>query len=234
MGRPDEQKMVQGISTKLAKILKAKNRWERAMQDVPQIVRSTSTAYELPMAIELPGDVPSFSTPPPPPPRSPVSRQSFDSGTDSIHMASPHAVSPRVSHDFPDSHSSHHSGPSPPPAGHRPPPPPPNHEKPGFRNEDSDKLVVTAPTPSQYRTASGADKIAIMSPDEHPKPPPQHPSHSAFPPQRMEPPPLPPKTPLPDHQHGSRRPMQPQAPPYPMDDEGPPPVNMAQKPTYRR
>lgn len=238
MARTDEQKMVQGISTKLAKILKAKIRWERALRDdVPDIVRqrpSNSNSYDpTSFTAELPGDIPTHPYPMPLPPRSPASRQSFDSGEDSIHMASPqHAHSPRVSHDFQDTHSSHHSGPSPPPISQRPPPPPPDSEKPG-RDEDTDKLVVTAPTPSQYRTASGADKIAIMSPDEHPKPPPQV-NHGQWPPQRIEPPPLPPKTPLPDHQRGNGRPPALHAPPYPLDDEAPPPVNMAQKPTYRR
>lgn len=223
MGRTEEQKVVQGISTKLAKILKAKVRWERAARDVPDIVHSPPVALESPLAAELPGDTPMQ---PPLPPRSPASRQSFESGQDSIHMASPHPHSPRVSHDFADSHSSHKSGPSPPPVAHR------NDQTSSPRADDSDKLVVTAPTPSQYRTASGADLIAIMSPDEHPRPPPQH--QSAPPPQRIEPPPLPPKTPLPDHPQGGRRPAHNPAPPYPLDDEAPPPVNMARKPEYRR
>lgn len=229
MARTEEQRMVQGISTKLAKILKAKIRWERALRDVPDIVHPPTTSFESPLAVELPGDTPTY---PPLPPRSPVSRQSFDSGSDSIHMASPHLRSPRVSHDFADSHSSHKSGQSPPPTAHRPPFPPTNDRTSGSRPDDSDKLVVTAPTPSQYLTASGSDKIAIMSPDEHPKPPPQF--QSAPPPQRLEPPPLPPKTPLPDHQQGGRRPPSNPAPPYPLDDEAPPPVNMARKPEYRR
>ncbi|KAI6782682.1 Phospholipase A I-like protein [Emericellopsis cladophorae] len=148
MGKPDEQRMVQGISSKLAKILKARIRWERALlhPEVPRIRRPPSMT---------------------------------------------------------------------------------------FRNEDNDKFVVTAPTPGQYHTASGADKIAIMSPDEHPRPSQPHPM-SAFSHQRMEPPPLPPKTPLPDHQQNGRRPVPKQDPPYPIYDEAPPPVNMAQKPTYRR
>ena len=229
MSRTEEQKMVQGISTKLAKILKAKIRWERALRDVPDIVHPPTVSFESPLAVELPGDAPTY---PPLPPRSPVSRQSFDSGSDNIHMSSPHLHSPRVSHDFADSHSSHRSGPSPPPGTHRPPPPPSNDQTSGPRPDDSDKLVVTAPTPSQYRIASGSDKIAIMSPDEHPKPPPQF--QSGPPPQRIEPPPLPPKTPLPDYQQGGRRPPQNPAPPYPLDDEAPPPVNMARKPEYRR
>ena len=230
MGRTEEQKMVQGISTKLAKIHKAKIRWERALRGVPEITHSDSHHDDRPFAVELPGDLPSQAMVPP---RSPGSRQSFDSGQDSIHMGSPRMSSSRASHDFADSHNSHMSGPSPSPgiADQRPPPPPKDDAE-NKRNSDTDKLLVTAPTPSQYRTASGADKIAIMSPDEHPKPPP--PSESAMPPQRIEPPPLPPKTPLPEHQQGLRRPQHNPAPPYPMDDDAPPPVNMARKPDYRR
>jgi hypothetical protein len=78
-----------------------------------------------------------------------------------------------------------------------------------------------------------------MSPDEHPRPPPAHlftPPHT-----RIEPPPLPPKTPLPDSNSRQRQPQLSSSrlsnthiPPYPMDDDRPPPpVNMARKPEYR-
>lgn len=224
MGRPDEQRIVQGVSSKLAKILKAKIRWERAQSgEVPGITRSppSQMQMQMPMAAELPAGVPMH---PPPPPRSPAaaSRDSFESGRDSLFVT---AVSPRSSHD------------------HQPPRPvtasssPRNNAKPGsptLRPEDSDKLVMSSPTPDQYRNASGADKIAIMSPDEHPKQ--HHPGPlTSFPiTERIEPPPLPPKTPLPDHQGSVWRPSQTPAPPYPIDDEAPPPVNMARKPDYWR
>lgn len=228
MQRPEEQRIVQGVSSKLAKILKAKTRWERAQSgEIPGLTRSPASQMniQLPLAAELPAVVPPMPQPPPPP-RSPAtaSRDSFESGRDSLFVA---AVSPRSSHD--------HQGPRPntgssSPHSH----PPPKPASPTLGNEDSDKLVVTSPTPEQYRHASGADKIAIMSPDEHPKPPHAPPAAAAFPPERIEPPPLPPKTPLPDHQGPVWRPTPAMAPPYPVDDEAPPPVNMARKPDYWR
>ena len=88
--------------------------------------------------------------------------------------------------------------------------------------------MVNAPTPFQYRYASGADKIAIMSQDDQPKW-----AQPLAPSALMGPPPLPPKTPLPESQgrrgygHGGGL-------PYPLDDEAPPAVNMAKKPNYSR
>lgn len=227
MHRDDEQKMVQGISAKLAKVHKAKIRSERAAQGIPELIKTTSTNnFESPLAVELPGDVPLPQTP-----HSPASRESFESGSDTLHVSnndrlSSHFSSPRSSHDRLGPESA--NNPSPPPAPSSRPPPPPGGSP---RADDSDKFVVTAPTPSQYRVAAGTDKIAITSPDEHPRPPPTY--HNAPPATRIEPPPLPPKTPLPDHQQGPRRSHAP-LPPYPMDDEAPPPVvNMARKPDYR-
>lgn len=227
MSRTEEQKMVQGISSKLAKILKAKSRWERALRgEIPDIIRSpASQSFEFPMAVELQGDDgpihPALRRSPPP------SRESFESGRrDSLHTPS-NPISPRSSHELPSRPNTSSTPPS-----LRPPPPPPNNTKPTPRIDDSDKLIVTAPSPDQYQNYSGADKIAIMSPDEHPRPPPVAPS--SIPPQRLEPPPLPPKTPLPDAQGGTRRSTGGPRPPYPLDDEAPPPVNMARKPEYRR
>lgn len=211
MARHDEQKMVRGISTRLAKIHKTKIRYARGMQDVPEIVKSTSsTQMENPFAVELPGDVP----PSPSYTQSP-SRPSFDSGaSDNLHIGPPRNGSPQSGR----SHDHLH---------------PPNNQSPLSSNatspgEDPDRLMGHAPTPLQYRTASGNDKIAIMSPDEHPRPPPV-PKQSVLPPTRIEPPPLPPKTPLPERQHESHRVA---SPPYPVDEE-PPPVNMARKPDLR-
>lgn len=226
MAREEEQKMIHGISTKLAKIVKAKMRWERAAQGIPELVKSTSTNFEYPLAVELPGDAPASF---PPALHSPMSRSSFESGSDSLQVGPNRPASPRGSHDRirPDTGSSR---PSPPPTRERPLPPPPTSAT------SADQLTVSSPTPSQYRNASGADKIAIMSLDDHPRPPS---SQQGLPPAtRIEPPPLPPKTPLPDSHRqqqaaggrGSRVPT----PPYPVDDEAPPPpVNMARKPDYR-
>lgn len=227
MAREEEQKMVQGISAKLAKINKAKIRFERAAQGIPELVKSTSSNnFESPLAVELPGDVPSL----PPTPHSPASRESFESGPDTLHMPTNNHASPRSSHDRLGPESANGTSPPPAPPSQRPPPPPPSGGS-SPRIDDSDKLLVTAPTPSQYRVAAGTDKIAIMSADEHPRPPPTY--HNAPPATRIEPPPLPPKTPLPEHQQAPRRQHAP-LPPYPMDDDAPPPpVNMARKPDYR-
>jgi hypothetical protein len=212
MARHDEQKMVRGISTKLAKIHKTKIRYDRALRSgVPEIVKSTSsTTMENPFAVELPGDIP----PSPSYAQSP-SRPSFDSGaSDSLNVAHPHRQgSPRSLRS--QEHLHPPNGASPLSSGTPTP------------GDDPDRLLGHAPTPSQYRTASGNDKIAIMSPDEHPRPPPV-PKQTVLPPTRIEPPPLPPKTPLPERQQDMRT----ATPPYPVD-EAPPPVNMARKPDLR-
>ncbi|KAI1422951.1 acyl transferase/acyl hydrolase/lysophospholipase [Xylaria sp. FL1777] len=230
LGRDAEQRMVQGSSTKLAKIHRAKQRFER-LGSAPDIIATPASAMgsiDAPLAVELPGDMPlNF------PPRNtrPASRQSYDSGTD--HLPLPNTPSPRSSGER-TSPSNKRS--SPPQAAMR------------FQNapsspislaatmnpssdEDPDRLVVNAPTPTQYRHASGADKIAITSSDEYSRRQPvlQHQPH------RIEPPPLPPKTPLPDTSGVNNRRVSGQAPPpYPIDDVGPPPtVNMARKPNFR-
>lgn len=231
LAREAEQRMVQGSSTKLAKIHRAKQRFER-MSHAPDIVETPAPgqgmgSIDAPLAVELPGDMPSSF-----PARSarPSSRQSYESGND--HLALPNTPSPRSSGERVNTSSSRIS---PPQTATRPNNAPSSPiglstvTKPP-RNDDPDRLVVNAPTPTQYRHASGADKIAIMSPDEHPRPRP-HQHH------RIEPPPLPPKTPLPDAVGGGNRrpgpPGQP-PPPYPLDDVGPPPaVNMARKPNFR-
>ncbi|ODA79225.1 hypothetical protein RJ55_04818 [Drechmeria coniospora] len=214
MARESEQQMIHGISTKLAKILKAKLRWERAERGIPDLVKTTSTNnLEMPLAVELPGDMPtSFA------PRSPLSRSSFESGSESLQVGKTQPVSPRSSHD--------RVGPD----MDRPLPPRPISETSAAYVEEPDRLHFPSPTPLQYRHASGADKIAIMSADEHPRPPPR---------QQPLPPPVPPKTPLPDserhfQQHVGGRGHRMPTPPYPLDDEPPPPpVNMARKPDYR-
>jgi hypothetical protein len=211
LSRHEEQKMVQNASAKLAKIHFAKQRWERmGGSNVPDLVQTTSQDISMPLAVELPGDMPMF---PAGGPRSgtPPSRQSYESGAENLQLPSANTPSPRSSgevriHASPNRHS------LPPPA------------------EDSDRLLVTAPTPAQFRNASGADKIAIVSADEQPKrqvPPVTKQQQQQ--PHRIEPPPLPPKTPLPEKQMGGNRPTA----PYPIDDEPPPVVNMARKPDYR-
>ncbi|PTB62084.1 FabD/lysophospholipase-like protein [Trichoderma citrinoviride] len=217
MSRMEEQKMIHGISTRLAKIHKAKVRWERKIANVPQLVQSTSeNNFEHTFAVELPGDSPvgplSHS------PQSPPSRSSFDSAPDSLHLQANTLSSPRASGDL-----------SRPGTGHS------RFGK--ISPYDEKEAVVDLTSPSQYKMQYSDDPIAITSPDEEPRyqlplvPPPLVPSplrQST----RPEPPPLPPKTPLAEYGHRPRD-SETSIPPYPIDDEEcPPPVNMARKPDY--
>ncbi|KAK3378611.1 acyl transferase/acyl hydrolase/lysophospholipase [Podospora didyma] len=243
LSRESEQRMVQGASAKLAKIHFAKLRWRT---DLAQ----TTPDISLPLAVELPGDMPSSF----PPQNTPPSRQSYESGYDTLPVPGAETPSPRSSgerlHPSPKTTSQQHSP-------HRtslaapsgaPPPPPGRVAKPpagtaGVRieneSDDSDRFLVNAPTPAQYRTASGADKIAVLGPDDHPRrfqgPAASWQNQAQHPPPRVEPPPLPPKTPLPENQlRVSRAPaaVAVATPPYPLDEDAPPPVNMARKPNY--
>ncbi|KFA62354.1 hypothetical protein S40285_08588 [Stachybotrys chlorohalonatus IBT 40285] len=228
MARDEEKRVTYNIASRLSKIHKAKIRFERATLDVPEITKTSASSRSVnefePLAVELPGDSPINIIPPP---MSPGSRSSFESGDEQMHVSPNHAASPPT-HSQERFHNEE---------GLRPPPPPPKPlgtHSPAYNmgQSDTDKFVVSAPTPAQYRTASGADKIMITSPDEQPRPVASY--HTAPPPTRLEPPPLPPKTPLPDQQASQRFPAPLPSPPYPMDDdEAPPPVNMARKPEYR-
>ncbi|KAM3446835.1 hypothetical protein MY3296_009289 [Beauveria thailandica] len=237
MARDEEQRMILGISSRLAKVHRARQRLERQANTIPEVVKQQPSAnFDVPFAVELPGDTPSAF---PPSPRSGLSQTSFDSGRpDSLTVGNNptttwSGASPRGSYDY-----ARPGGAAPFPPGTASPPPPPsrasNRNGTGTPSSDPDRLLGTAPTPSQFRTASGADKIAIMSPDEHARPPPPAPQ-SPPPSTRIEPPPLPPKTPLPGHRISSSHASNGHAPPYPTDDEEapPPPVNMARKPDYR-
>ncbi|KAK3498991.1 acyl transferase/acyl hydrolase/lysophospholipase [Neurospora hispaniola] len=246
--RDDEQRMVQGASAKLAKIHFAKQRWERANSNstapgpIPELIKTTPS-ISMPLAVELPGDMPIY-----PPQRlgTPPSRQSYESGFDALSVPGHSAngintPSPRSSAERVHSakSSSSHLAPS------RPAPavPPPA----SFGTDDSDKLVAIAPTPAQWRNASGQDKIAIVTEDDQPRHPwypeyqnQQYQQHFQYPP-RIEPPPLPPKTPLssadglisPISLNGRQNTLPAAYVPYPIDDdEEPPVVNMARKPNY--
>ena len=207
LGKSEVQRMNLDAAAKLAKIHRAKARLEkdstpmgsRDFKDLPDVPE----AY--PMAVELPADIP------PRPPRTPPSRSSYESGYhDKLevpsHLKTP---SPRSSAE----NQSHQS---------------PKIGSPRVPHADGDRLIIHNPTPSQYRNAGGAEKIAIMSPDEFPEPPRDlpRPPHG-----RVDPPPLPPKTPIQDRAlpvGRSRPPL-----PYPLNDGPPPVVNMARKPDYR-
>lgn len=248
MGRPAEQRMIQESSTKLAKIHRAKQRYER-LKDIPEIVPPPAMAsISSPLAVELPGDFPTSL----PTPLSP-GRESYDSGTDRLSLPTSNPIqtpSPRSSGERTRPATGYAS----PPRTHTP-----RSSEPNIRtmqqqqtplstisqspiDDDPDRLVSHAPTPSQYRHASGADKIAITSPDEHEYhhrrtqsdmiPKPLTPQPRAY---RIEPPPLPPKTPLSHLEGRGRRPSGTAPPPYPLDDDDQPPptVNMARKPELR-
>ncbi|KAK3325146.1 acyl transferase/acyl hydrolase/lysophospholipase [Apodospora peruviana] len=249
LAREDEMKMMQSASAKMGKIHLAKLRWERmgsnsAAQNYAEIA--------MPLAVELPGDIPSFA--PTATTTRPISRQSYESGTDSLPVPSANTPSPRSSGERlrPISEvSAVSSRPSPhrtPAAPSGAPPPPPSgrftkqprqqyHEA-EEHNDDADRLVVNAPTPLQWRNASGQDKIAIVSADDQPRryadPIAARPNQVPSQPSRIEPPPLPPKTPLPENQLGGTGGDKRRVPalPYPLDDDAPPAVNMARKPNY--
>jgi hypothetical protein len=201
LGRPEVQKMSHDGATKLAKIYKAKLRLEgRDMKtDLAGIPEASQTA------VELPAEVPAQ-------PQRVAPRPSYESGHENLAVK-PLRPSPRKSDEY-----------------RRKP-----HSAPATATTSStsiastandDRLVVNAPTPSQYRTAGGQDKIAITSLDEYPRPP--EPVVRPTPP--SQPPPLPPKTPIQDPVQLSPTRL---PPPYPLDDGPPPPVNMARKPEYR-
>ncbi len=205
LGKSEVQRMNLEAAAKLAKIHRAKlrheaertsgifsgNEYKGPLSNIPE-------AY--PNAIELPAEVP-FQ-----PPRSPPLRPSYESGRhDNLEVPSSHRTpSPRSSSEI---HSS--TRPSPMSSASKLP------------NMSDDRLVVHAPTPTEYKTNSGADKIAITSNDEVPRP------------IRMEPPPLPPKTPIQDHSVPGGRVRPPVPLPYPVDDGPPPVARMDRKPDYK-
>jgi hypothetical protein len=236
LARDEEQRIVQGASSKLAKIHFAKQRWERLSLAAAPDVAQTVPDIALPLAVELPGDIPAF-------PRShtPPSRQSYDSGQDTlpVRVSTP---SPRSSGEPPRHSPNQQPYQAAPPQGFPPAPPGRFAKAPGVTSpiredgaaEDADRLVVNAPTPSQYRIAAGTDKIGIVGPDDYPRQfedPTMQPSPLRVRPPSSGPPPLPPKTPLPENQGAYGRASAPVLP-YPLDEDAPPVVNMARKPQY--
>jgi hypothetical protein len=209
LGKSESQRMNHDAAAKLAKIYRAKLRFEgvgvgpgrlKDLQEVPEAN---------PMAVELPADIPLQ-----PSPRSPPARPSYESGHETLEVPRQRKTpSPRTS-------AEHHRTTIKTKS--------PKNSSPKIE-PDSDKFIINNPTPSQYRTAGGADKIAIMSLDEFPKPKEQS---KPLPQGRVEPPPLPPKTPIHEPGVGGGGKGRTQAP-YPMDDGPPPVVNMARKPDYK-
>lgn len=204
LAKSEVQKMNLEAAVKLAKIHRAKARFEGEKSGMRasghyEHLQDVPEAY--PTAIELPAEVPYTS-----PSRTPPPRPSYDSGHDTLEVPKTKKTpSPRSS-------AENHSRPS------------PRTSVPSVQDPNADRFIVHAPTPSEHRTAAGADKIAITSSDERQRPPP---------PARVDPPPLPPKTPI----SGSAVPVstgRPRPPlPYPIDDGPPPTVNMARKPDYK-
>ncbi|OAA61870.1 lipid acyl hydrolase [Niveomyces insectorum RCEF 264] len=272
LGRHAERGMVQSAAAKLSKIHRANVRYNR-LAEVPEVLRLQQTEPDvaMPLAVELPGDMPTSSMLSPASAADFSPRQSYDSGFDQLTVSpahnnnnihhhhhnhnttpSPRSSSDRVAHTTAGSTLSPSADPilssSPPrmppypvqqppssaPAGTGTGSTPARTAATGGRSStrplstggvppsaaagDEDRLLVAAPTPEQWRNA------ATGAPQPH----------------RIEPPPLPPKTPLPEgngrpsfSSPASRRPIG--GPPYPVDDDEvpPPPVNKARKPDYR-
>jgi hypothetical protein len=201
LGKSEIQRTSLEAASKLGKIYRAKMRLEGrdSRMDLANIPEAN------PLAVELPAEVPAQSVRAAP-------RPSYESGHENLTVQ-PLRSSPRTSEER------RRKSPSAPATATG------STTSISSINND-DRFVVNAPTPSQYRTAGGQDKIAIMSLDEYPRPK----EPKIPPPQRQSPPPLPPKTPINDG------PVSPQRsrilPPYPLDDGPPPAVNMARKPEY--
>jgi hypothetical protein len=201
LGKSEIQRTSLEAASKLGKIYRAKMRLEGkdSRTDLANIPEAN------PLAVELPAEVPAQSVRVAP-------RPSYESGHENLTVQ-PLRSSPRTSEER------RRKSPSAPATATG------STTSISSTNND-DRFVVNAPTPSQYRTAGGQDKIAIMSLDEYPRPK----EPKIPPPQRQSPPPLPPKTPINDG------PVTPQRsrilPPYPLDDGPPPAVNMARKPEY--
>ena len=249
--KEQEQRMVEGVSTKLAKIARAWKRLERFLQTqqlAPDAAMPKDMDLVSPLAVELAGDVPLDW----PQPNAISERQSYDSGPDNLLVAQQRTPSPPIVNSARVSSSSHATIPSSPTSLHRTSPyqhnhrlsAPPSHgavqhSLPTSMAQDHqsshrpDIFVVAAPSPSQYNTAIGVNKVTITDAGDMPR-------QSSLPPAyRIDPPPpIPPKTPLPENQlRQSARRLDgvSMMPPYPIEEDEPPPtVNMARKPDYRR
>lgn len=209
LGKTEVKRINDEAAYKLGKIWRSIQRFNRdsvisasgdykGLFDVPE-------AY--PTAVELPAEVP----PPTHASHSPSPRPSYESGHhDTLEVPSQkhHHPSPRSSAEKQSRHS-------------------PKTSSGNVSGPDGDRLIVHSPTPSQYRNASGADKIAIVNSGDMPRPAAPTAPPPKVPTGRIEPPPLPPKTPILDQGAMGRG-----RPPYPDFDGPPPAVNMARKPRY--
>ncbi|CAK7200866.1 hypothetical protein SEUCBS139899_003565 [Sporothrix eucalyptigena] len=269
LSRTAERSMVQSAAAKLAKINRANERFNSRLADVPELgQKATPGLAPIPaaevFAVELPGDMPTTFPTARPTSASYSPRQSYDSGVDRLSVPhqngspSPRSSSERFSYHAPASSHQHVPIIAEVPDGSTPP---------GRSAADEDRLLVSAPTPEQWRNASSsavgdANRQTQKRPTydqtqhkSHQQPSQHHHNHA----HRIEPPPLPPKTPLPEadsRTNISNGVLPPMAPPpsiplpptpssysvplggapYPVDDDEapPPPVNKARKPEYRR
>ncbi|KAK4163643.1 acyl transferase/acyl hydrolase/lysophospholipase [Cladorrhinum sp. PSN259] len=234
--RDAETRTVQGASAKLGKIHFAKQRWERLCLGATTEQIKNIPDISQPLAVELPGDLPTFSW------TNAAPRQSYESGQDKLPVPGVNTPSPRSSGErLPPSPLSSNYKYSTAPQTTAPPPPQNGRPKSSGIGDDADRLMFTAPTPAQYRTASGSDKIAIVGPDDYPRRYQQEAAAATLQQQQQQQqrpatsgggPPLPPKTPLlgsPQLVAGRRN-----SPvlPYPLDEDAPPVVNLAKKPNY--
>ena len=208
LSRPDVQAMSLNAATRLARIYLTRLRGRDPAAPPPLVPpprdprrMTLQNVPETPypsFAAELPAEVPPATAA-----ARPSSRRSYDLGAESLGVPSPVRGSPRTSDDGrPVSALS--TAPTSSTTG------------------GGDRLTSHAPTPAQYWTAAGRDKIAIVASDE------------AAGNGRVEPPPLPPKTPIMgqrDHRRGASS-VSTMGPPYPLDDGPPPVVNMARKPEW--
>ena len=211
LGKSEVQRMNHEAAAKLAKIYIAnahlynESRGERpssGYKSLPDVLEVS------PIATELPAEVPAIM---PLQQRSSPPRPSYESGHhDTLEVpGSVKTPSPRSSSELPS------------PLSHTPPKTIPSLVRSDRPDPSDDKFIVNNPTPNQYRTAGSADKVAITSPNQYPRP------------KRAQAPPIPPKTPisepsLPVGRGRGRPPV-----PYPLDDGPPPVVNMARKPEYK-
>jgi hypothetical protein len=242
-----EQKMVEGVSTKLAKIHRSHQRYERLARDqeiAPDSALLKDWDVVSPLAVELPAEIPQNW---PPPSSASPSRQSYDSGSDRLPMNIRRTPSPLSPYSARVSSSSNLTNPT--TVYH-----PQHRHQHRFSASDgsvsaqgSSKATTLALSPlvqelSTYpaihssawlQATNGIDEKDVAPGDSQPASP-----YRLVQAQRIDPPPIPPKTPI-SSRHNDQYTMSlvgtSGIPPYPVEEDEPPPViNMARMPDYRR
>ncbi|KAI1001149.1 hypothetical protein K3495_g7050 [Podosphaera aphanis] len=218
LGKYDVQRMNCEASIKLAKIHRARMRIQPESSN-----NSLNIPEAYPLAVELPADVPivtsrrtscnsSLQSSPQLPSSLKISPQqpSKENNNRQSFISKPHRST--ISFDNNYRQPRH-------PRSQRSSVSSENH----YRPLNTNKPLVDCPVPqnsapTKEKTSAGDEKIAIMTSDDCPK----------VPMERVKPPPLPPKLFI-QNPSFMGRPL----PPYPLDDEPPPVVNMARKPDYK-